>query len=277
MAKHDSPPFRMTIQNGRLVPASPWDAERLASYRQGAEVNVVLTQETASWRRRKYWSILGTAIKTCRAPDGVRTAQDLHDAIRKEIGFVESWSSDGKQLSVRLKSTSKIDDQEFESYYAEAMEVLSEWTGVDVEEIGREAPDVGSDTQSSGAPRPDAVDPYVDQGSGQSSPIEPAPDLSAGAADQEGDEQPEQADASPSDIIDRMELCLEKFVTAITDKDLRTPRDRQDVLVAVKDIWKKELPERCPFVKACTDQMNRVIKDEIPLPQAVEYLQGLIR
>src|SRR5690606_34393434 len=107
--KGDTPPFQMDIVDGKLIPASAWDAERLATYRPRLDargnliaprVNVVITQEVASWARRRYWAILGVVVKTCQLPPRVRTAQDLHDAVRKQIGFVDSHSSDGKTLTV---------------------------------------------------------------------------------------------------------------------------------------------------------------------------------
>lgn len=286
--KGDTPPLQMDIVDGRMVPASAWDAERLSTYRPRLDgrgnliaprVNVFITQETPSWARRRYWAILGVVVKTCPLPPRVRTAQDLHDAVRKQIGFVDSHSSDGHTLTVKLRSTSKLDDQEFEAYAAEAYAELSEMTGVDVMTLGKEAPDVGRDEQEIASPAGETIQ------SAQDEAMEPAsetsqPEVDAGshqssAADQEGGA--ETSDAPSSELIEKMQECLRKFIGVVTDKAVPDKKDRQDILVMTKNNWKDALPTRPEFVKACTTQMNKVLKDEVTVDQARAYLEGLIR
>lgn len=269
MAKGDSPALKMRVEGGRMVPMTQWDQERLLSYRNGAEVNVVITQEAASWRRRKYWAILHKVVET--APVKARTAQDLHDAIRREIGFVDAYHSNGTNLRITLKSTSKLDEPAFAAFFEEAMETLSEWTGLDAETLGKESADVGrpDDHQSSS----EASLPHEDDAAGADAPTQ-APEAPAAPnsdSSQESDQEPdgnasdEAAKPSGSDVglREKMQDCINRFLRIATEADVPDPRQRQDNLVFTKNVWKAELKERPDFVKACTDICNKVVKGKI--------------
>jgi hypothetical protein len=54
MGKHESPPFRMTVENGRLVPATAYDQERLETYRRGTPVRVRFVEERDRVMIRKW-------------------------------------------------------------------------------------------------------------------------------------------------------------------------------------------------------------------------------
>lgn len=288
MAKAEqSPPFKMKIENGHLVPAAAWDAERLASYRNGSEVNCVITQEAASWRRRKYWSILGKVVKTC--PVRQKRAEDLHKAIRLKLGIVESFTTMSGATKVELRSTSLMDEQEFEAYYHEAMDLLRDVTGVDVETLHKESADVGKDeTEQPYQSPPD------DTGSGSSGEETPpaqdsaAADQSASAADLEkdgaepdgasaGDDAPSSDPRDPKVILNLKAEAVAKFLELATNKDLPDPRDRREVLVKAKEAWKRELPHHLDFLKACVTTADAVIKGQMPADKARQYLEGLVR
>lgn len=288
MAKAEqSPPFKMKIENGHLVPAAAWDAERLASYRNGSEVNCIITQEVASWRRRKYWSILGKVVKTC--PVRQKRAEDLHKAIRLKLGIVESFTTMSGATKVELRSTSLMDEQEFEAYYHEAMDLLRDVTGVDVETLHKESADVGRDETE----QPEASSPD-DTGSGSSGEEAPpaqdsvAADQSASAADLEkdgaepdgasaGDEAPSSDPRDPKVILNLKAEAVAKFLELATNKDLPDPRDRREVLVKAKEAWKRELPHHHDFLKACVTTADAVIKGQMPADKARQYLEGLVR
>lgn len=287
MAKAEqSPPFKMKIENGHLVPAAAWDAERLASYRNGSEVNCVITQEVASWRRRKYWSILGKVVKSC--PVRQKRAEDLHKAIRLKLGIVESFTTMSGATKVELRSTSLMDEQEFEAYYHEAMDLLRNVTGVDVETLHKESADVGRDETEQ--PEEQAPPPPA-SGSGSSgaeigsdTPSPAAADQSAGAADQEegsdtgatGDE-PSSDPRDPKVILNLKAEAVAKFLEVATNKDVPDPKDRRGVLEQAKNAWKREMPQHLDFVKACFVTADKVIKGEMPADKAREYLAGLVK
>ena len=191
MAKADhSPPFKMRVDGLHLVPATAWDAERLSTYRNKSEVNVVITQEVASWRRRKYWAVLGMVVKTC--PVQQKTATDLHRAVRLKLGIVDSFVTLSGAVKVELRSTSTMDEQEFEAFYHEAMELLSEVTGVDVETLRKESADVGHDEEQDQPDGPQAHDP-ADSGEApcKSGPAASNPESAA------ADPSPEEAGPPP--------------------------------------------------------------------------------
>lgn len=273
-----TPPFKMQIDGLKLVPAAAWDAERLSTYRNGSTVNVVITQEKAGWRQRKYWAILNAVVKTC--PVRQRRAEDLHKAIRLKLGIVNSFTTFGGATKVELRSTTSMGEQEFEAFYHEAMDLLRAETGVDVETLNKESADVGQDEQEIASPAGETIQ------SAQDEAMEPAsttsqPEVDAGshqsvAADQEGGAE---TDAAPSSelIVVKMEECLRKFIGVVTDKAVPDKKDRQDILVMTKNNWKDALPTRPDFVKACTTQMNKVLKGEVSVEDARTYLEGLIR
>jgi hypothetical protein len=269
----DSPPFKMKVVGDKLAPATAWDSERLASYRSGAEVSVVITQEVASWARRRYWAILGVVVKTCPVPPRVRTAQDLHDAIRKQIGFVDSHTSDGQRLTVKLRSTSKLDDQQFEAFAAEAYAELTAMTGVDVLTLGREAPDVGPQYE-----QPDDRGASVTgSGSGEASQGT-APDDSAAADLKDAGDQGIASDQPASDahIIAVKKEMIAKALYLAHDKTLPDPTHRREALAMAKDSWKETLPDHLEFVRAVFVNTDAVIRGKQPTEKVREYLEGLV-
>jgi len=284
MAKAEhSPPFKMKIKNGHLVPAAAWDAERLASYRNGSEVNCIITQEVASWRRRKYWSILGKVVKTC--PVRQKRAEDLHKAIRLKLGIVESFTTMSGATKVELRSTSLMDELEFEAYYHEAMDLLRDVTGVDVETLHKESADVGRDETE----QPEDQAPLPLSGSGSSDvgtePSLAAADQSAGAADQEegsdtgatGDE-PSSDPRDPKVILNLKAEAVAKFLQLATDTKLvPDPNERRGALVMAAKAWKVEMPHHHDFLKTCFLKAEAVIKGELPATDAREYLEGLVK
>lgn len=276
MAKAEqSPPFQMTVENGRLAPVTPWDAERLSTYRNGSNVNVVITQEKASWRQRKYWAILNAVVKSC--PVKQRRAEDLHKAIRLKLGIVDSFTTLGGSIKVELRSTTSMDEQEFEAFYHEAMDLLRDVTGVDVETLGKEASDVGHEEQeSSGSSEPDA-------GSGEeASPCEdPAPTNPAAADQAEPEETVKSSADSSGSAIDNvtrnlMVEAMDKFLYLATDKDVPDPKERRGILAKTKDAWKDALPQHHSFVKACFEAADRIIKGKSKEADEREYLAGLV-
>lgn len=274
MAKAEqSPPFKMRIENGHLVPAAAWDAERLASYRNGSEVNCVITQEAASWRRRKYWAILGTVVKQC--PVRQKRAEDLHKAIRLKLGIVESFTTIGGATKIELRSTSLMDEQEFESYYHEAMDLLRDITGVDVETLGKESADVGRDQEK---PESRPVRSNGPEGSGED---DHHPDDGSASLDSSMDETGIAAgsvdDRDPATILNLKAEAVEKFLRVATDKNVPDPKERRAVLEMAKDSWKVSLPHHLDFVKTCMITADKVIKGEMSAEKAREYLAGLVK
>lgn len=156
----DTPPLRMKIEGGRLAPVTPWDAERIDTYRNGSEVNVYITQDRADKLTRKYFAILGLVVKQCNVKHKTTTA--LHDALKWELGYVEAWWTLDGTLKARPLSITDMDATEFEEFYTRAMDRLHETTGVDPLTLRKEAADVGED--------PAAIDAEPDENENPAAP-----------------------------------------------------------------------------------------------------------
>jgi hypothetical protein len=136
MSKHEFPPFVMTIENGRLVPANPHDAERLNSYRRGTKVFVRLTEEKDRVLVRKWWAILGLVVKQCETP--WKTKEAASEAVKLALGIVNLSKTVGGQFMQYPKSLTELDDPEMSDALEQMTELLSRITGVDVETLKKE-------------------------------------------------------------------------------------------------------------------------------------------
>lgn len=199
--KHETPSFRMIVQDGHLVPAAAWDQERLSTYRNRSTVNVHITQQKNRKLERKYWSILGRVVAQC--PVHQRTAEDLHKAIRLKLGIVDAyWTIDGR-LRVEVKSTSTMEDQEYTAFYEEAMALLEDITGVNPETLSAESADVGEDEDPETPVAPHAAGEGSD-GDPQATPpathvVAAEPSLSPESGEEAGTpEAREEPDAAPA-------------------------------------------------------------------------------
>jgi hypothetical protein len=180
--KHEAPPLRMKVLNGTLLPTSAWDQERIDTYRNGSILNVHITQEKNRKLERKYWAILGEVIKSC--PVKQRDKEALHKAIRLKLGVVDAYFTFSGQLKVEVKSTSTMDDPEYQRFYEDAMALLHEETGVDPEQLAANSPDVGEDEQETPVGSTPA-DGEGSDGNQAPTPEAVAADEPADAADQE--------------------------------------------------------------------------------------------
>jgi hypothetical protein len=171
--KHEAPALRMRVEQGQLVPTSAWDAERVDSYRNGSIVHAHITQEKNRKLERKYWAILGEVIKSC--PVRQRDKEALHKAIRLKLGVVDAYFTFGGVLKVEVKSTSTMDDPEYQRFYEDAMALLHQETGVDPEQLSANSPDVGEDEHEPS----EATSPAEDAGSDGDAPRPSTPDVAA--------------------------------------------------------------------------------------------------
>lgn len=164
----DFPALRMTVDGGRLVPATPFDAERINSYRNNTLVMVKLSPPKDRVQIRKWFAILGLVMKQCQTP--WKTVDEAHDAIKLALGIVDLSKTVGGQFMARAKSLTDLDDPELDEAVLQMIDLLSHMTGVDVATLRKEASDVGreieTETQNTAEPDPhhgsadDAGDPH---------------------------------------------------------------------------------------------------------------------
>ncbi len=215
MTKTDFPALRMQIDGGRLIPAGPFDAERLNSYRRGTVVYVRFTEEKDRVLVRKWFAIIGLVLKQCQTP--WKNRDEAHEAIKLALGIVNLSKTVGGEFMQYPKSITELEDPELQEALDQMTELLSRMTGVDVATLKKETahvdeephdPQTGEilegevlppETQNSDAPPPPSDEQHVEpQTSAEEAgttpePVSsPDPDASAAvdASDSAGDPPP---------------------------------------------------------------------------------------
>ncbi len=224
MTKGDFPALRMTIDGGRLVPAGPFDAERLNSYRRGTVVYVRFTEEKDRILVRKWFAIIGLVLKQCQTP--WKNKDEAHEAIKLALGIVNLSKTVGGDYMQYPKSLAELEDPELQEALEQMTELLSHMTGVDVATLRKETahidetphdPTTGEiiegeilppETTDSGAtPAPETVAAdapssaaaeEVDTAQPSASSIDPDASSSSEALDQAGDPPPPSSPGSPA-------------------------------------------------------------------------------
>ncbi|MBX5154600.1 hypothetical protein HJB78_27185 [Rhizobium lentis] len=136
MTKSDFPALRMTIDGGRLIPAGPFDAERLNSYRRGTVVYVRFTEEKDRVLVRKWFAIIGLVLKQCQTP--WKNRDQAHEAIKLALGIVNLSKTVGGEYMQYPKSITELEDPELQEALEQMTELLSRMTGVDVATLKKE-------------------------------------------------------------------------------------------------------------------------------------------
>lgn len=145
MSRHNQIPLRMKVEGMRLVPASSFDQEALATYQKGAVLQVYLWQGRNPDLLRKFWAIVSKVVETCKTP--WEDKEEAADALKLALGITDVGSTVNGQMFVRPGSISfsAMDEAHFRKFFEDAMALLSKVTGVDVTELGKEAADTGPD------------------------------------------------------------------------------------------------------------------------------------
>jgi hypothetical protein len=309
MGKHEAPAFRMIIEGGRLVPATPYDAERLDTYRRGTKVSVRFTEEKDRVLVRKWWAIIGKAVKECPTP--WKTRDEASEAIKLSLGIVNLTKTVGGDWLQYPKSLTELDDPELVDAVEQMVEIIHRVTGVDPDTWKKEIAHVGEDEPSDEVPPSDAgsgaaapstgsaADPIASpagertrtardeametaSATGQqtvgavshSSASQGGPE----AGDMEARAEPGASSASePTQLVERalMQECLDKFLAIAADPQLEV-KQRRDNLEFAKEAWKAEMPTKQDFVRTCLNTADKVAKGELGPDAARRYLEGLL-
>lgn len=253
------PPFILIVENGRLVAENAWDAERLATWANGARLAVTISSERADKMRRKWWAILGKVVKSTDFFPNVDMASEI---IKDKIGLVDVWKEDGAWKSAP-KSLNDLDEDDLALALQQLGDFLYQLTGVDFAQWNRETPDQGEGIPNGTS---DAAHPAASEQAGGASPQLPPPadpDPPAGehmAGDHAGggdSSHPPPVDAATAE---RMREAVDKFIRTATDKDLPDAKERQEMVIVTKNLWKAALPDYPEFVRACTNEADKVVK-----------------
>lgn len=131
MPKSDTPTLILRkTRDGRLEPATPYDAEVLDGYYPGTLLTCRLTQEKNPKLLGLYWHVLKEVQPNTHYPD----SQSLHTALCMETGRWKIWTyhRDGSQTRVPV-GISDMSQPEFSAYVTEAFDLIYKEWGIDVE------------------------------------------------------------------------------------------------------------------------------------------------
>lgn len=262
MGKHEAPPFKMVIEGGRMVPATAYDQERLESYRRGTKVNVRLTEEKDRVLVRKWWAIIGKAVKECATP--WKTRDEASEAIKLSLGIVNLSKTIAGDWMQYPKSLTELTDPELVEAVEGMVAIIQHITGIDPDDWKKEIADIDAEdnSQSSDTPSPS------DEGSdGAMSPGHTV------AADLSPDDESATEQAAPSSTYSRAD-CLTAFMRTATDPALSVT-ERRELLAEMKDWWKDALSDDLPFVKDCLTTADKVAKGELQEAAARKYLDAI--
>ncbi len=145
MSRSGQVPIRMRVEGMRLVPASAFDQEALSAYQNGAVIQVSFWQGRNPDLLRKFWAILSKVVETCNTP--WEDKEEAADALKLALGITDVGSTVNGQMFVRPGSIAfnALDEARFRKFFEDSMAILCRITGVDVEELGKEAADTGPD------------------------------------------------------------------------------------------------------------------------------------
>lgn len=183
MGKHEAPPFKMVIDAGKLIPATAYDAERLDTYRRGTRVSVSFVRDGGRVMERKWWAILGRAVKECKTP--WENKEQASEAIKLSLGIVNLSKTVNGHFMQYPKSLTELEDPELDEAVMRMMEIIQHITGVDPDEWRKQIGDLGQDDEQN--TEPSAETPTSADAGSDNDPMRVAPDLPADEADQPGD------------------------------------------------------------------------------------------
>ncbi len=115
---------------GSLLPASPFDYEQLSAFPVGTEFMARSMTKRSLPQHRTYWRALTVVTQ---ATEAWPTPEHLHDALKRDLGYVEMATGlDGKPFA-RTESTAfdAMGQEEFQAYFDRAMARIAEAVGID--------------------------------------------------------------------------------------------------------------------------------------------------
>lgn len=117
---------------GRLIPATPYDAEAMMQFRNGTTFEIFAqTEERQRRKLRLYWKVLNTVVKsTGRWP----RSRNLHNDIKLTLGYVTMSFDLMTRDVIRTPDSTAVNEmspEEFDEYFTRAMDLLATKIGVD--------------------------------------------------------------------------------------------------------------------------------------------------
>lgn len=132
MAKRsrEKPPLIVRREKRGLSPVSATDAEDLLAFPLGTEFDLVPRTKRSWPQLRTYWKALGIVVK---ATDQWASAEHLHDALKRDLGYFEICHDLNGKPFIRVDSAAldKMGHAAFCAFMDKAMARLSEVVGFD--------------------------------------------------------------------------------------------------------------------------------------------------
>ncbi len=272
MSKSDFPPLRMQIDGGRLVPAGPFDAERLNSYRRGTVVFVRFTEEKDRVLIRKWFAVLGLVLKQCKTP--WKTRDEAHEAIKLALGIVNLSKTVGGDFMQYPKSLTELEDPELQEALDQMIELLSRVTGVDVATLRKETAHVDED------PSDPEVSPLLDTQSTNSGSTPSEPDTAdsggpaAPAASDDNAPQASSSDAPPTERETLIKFARDMLPMA-ADTSI-SPAALKAVEREYAPIIKALSPEGINQARAISESVRAIANDPNRLGPALEHFAEVL-
>ncbi len=270
MSKGDFPALRMVVDNGRLVPATQFDQERINSYRRGAIVMCKLNEEKDRVLVRKWFAIITLVVKQCQTP--WKTKEDASEAIKLALGIVNLSKTVGGNFMQYPKSLTELDDPEMTEALEQMIELLSHMTGVDVETLNKEAADVGReiDQQDTNSATADLQSP-VDQS--------PDNDEDRTSSEDGGDGIPLTGSSPSSTISAEENAVLIRYAKDVLPRAAMEETNSAQ-MTAIEKRWAAELQNLSPLAiegaRAISLSMRRVMEDPANLYGIAEHYADVL-
>jgi hypothetical protein len=144
----DSPTIAMRIEKGRLVPVSAFDAELLAQWHEGAELNVEAKRIRVRVLERKYFAMLSRLLKVADTPWS--NTDTAHEALKLAAGFVEPYKKKNGEWGAHPRHIATFTDAELSEYVEIFYGIILRRFGIDPETLGQEASDTGLESSGAG-------------------------------------------------------------------------------------------------------------------------------
>jgi len=275
MTKHEAPPFKMVVEAGRLVPATPFDAERLDTYRRGTRISVRFTEEKDRVLVRKWWAVIGRAVKECKTP--WKTRDEASEAIKLALGIVNLSKTVTGKFMQYPKSLTELTDPELDEAVMQMMEIIHHITGVDPDEWKKQIGDIGQDDQENTEPS-DATHAGSDAGSSDGAPSGAASALPAKAGVEPGESLPSSQDeetpgSEPINGYKRM--LMEECIDGLIREAFSDPAEERLAKIArLTSVFLEEanLASEPRFVNLCAETARRVAGNKAEQARARAYL-----
>jgi hypothetical protein len=124
----------MRREGNRLAPVTQFDAEMLAEFANGKDIEVTFKQRRSNDQLRAYWKWLAEVVS---ATECAPSAEHLHETLKLEMGYVTRIRRFDGTTQIWPDSTalSKMEGPEFTGFFRRAERLIAETFGFSKEDM----------------------------------------------------------------------------------------------------------------------------------------------